>query len=79
MIIKIPVECQNGHRATWRLKIVDLKAEVIGVDSKDKCNCPKWGLGQGYHATGDPEVDIVRERKSFDSVKEVMGDYNNES
>ena len=56
MELKIPVECQNGHKAFWHIKINGLNIETLGVPTKDKCDCPKWDYGQGYHALGNPEV-----------------------
>jgi hypothetical protein len=56
MKIKIPVECQNGHKAFWYYDIRGLDVVTLGVPSEDKCNCPKWNFGEGYHSTGDPEI-----------------------
>lgn len=56
LIIEIPVECQNGHKAMAYIEIDGLDAKFKSVPDKMKCACPKWGLGQGYHATGEPRV-----------------------
>lgn len=54
MRIAIPVECQNGHKATWYMLVKGLDVCQLGVPQSEKCNCPKWGEGQGYHAAGAP-------------------------
>ena len=56
MMIAVPVECQNGHKAMWYFEINGLAVRTVGVPITEKCNCPKWSEGQGYHATGKPEV-----------------------
>lgn len=56
MKIAIPVECQNGHKATWHVHIEGLEVRELGVPHEEKCDCPKHNFGQGYHASGDPYV-----------------------
>lgn len=56
MKIAVPVECQNGHKARWIIRIDGLEVRHEGVPLIEKCRCPKWSEGQGYHATGKPEV-----------------------
>lgn len=55
--IKVPVECQNGHKAEWIIDIRGLHVGTIGVPREGKCDCPKVGMGQGYHAVGNPRID----------------------
>lgn len=50
--IETPVACQNGHQATWVTEIRGLDVRSLGVAREHACSCPKWGLGQGYSATG---------------------------
>jgi len=54
--LNIPVECQNGHKAFWRMDIVGLEAKHHGVTKEEACDCNKTEFGQGYSATGMPEI-----------------------
>ena len=56
MIIEIPVQCQNGHKATWIIEINGLNVEQKGVSESEKCSCPKWSFGEGYVACGKPVI-----------------------
>lgn len=55
-IIFVPVECQNGHKATWYIEIDGLNITDIGVPYYEQCDCPKWDIGQGYVAIGKPKL-----------------------
>ena len=50
---RVPVICQNGHRALWYFEIYGI-AEVksLGIPKNLKCDCPKSELGQGYSQCG---------------------------
>lgn len=55
-------ECQNGHKAYWYFNIDGLGEVInIGVKNGEKCDCPKWDIGQGYSACG--KVEIYNEDK----------------
>lgn len=54
MKIGIPVECQNGHKATWRMLITGLEKKDIGVKNSENCKCPKFDFGEGWKACGEP-------------------------
>ena len=58
MIICIPCECQNGHKAIWRIEICGLDTVTLGVKPEDKCDCPKHDFGQGYDACGKPYLQV---------------------
>ena len=56
LIIEVPVECQNGHKAIWHIHIQGIEVIHLGV-LEDKCDCPKSAMGEGYTASGgDPSV-----------------------
>lgn len=52
----IPVECQNGHRATWVIEINGLEVIHKGVLEEKECDCPKFKFGEGYRAIKDVPV-----------------------
>jgi hypothetical protein len=54
--IGIPVKCQNGHRATWVIKIQGLIPKPIGVNWTENCSCPKSNFGEGWSVCGEPFV-----------------------
>lgn len=57
LTVCVPVECQNGHKATWYIEIHGLEVKQIGVPhDESRCDCSKFGFGQGYHATGKAKV-----------------------
>jgi len=74
LTVAVPVECHNGHSATWFVKIKGLEVVEEGVPKEQWCSCPKWGLGEGYRATGDPyiihEGETLEQRKSQEEEKE---------
>jgi len=56
MKIGIPVQCQNGHKATWVVELRGLEHYHQGVPDSEKCDCPKHDFGMGYSACGEPAV-----------------------
>lgn len=61
--IETPVACQNDHPATWVMEIRGLDVRSLGVAREHACGCPKWGLGQGYSATGPARaVELEHEK-----------------
>ena len=54
--IGIPVECQNGHKAIYKMVIIGLEVKELGVDRGQNCGCPKFGIGEGWRACGKPFV-----------------------
>lgn len=58
-LIEIPVVCQNGHTAKWKIEIMGLEVRHKGV-LHDICSCPKHELGEGYRATGPAVVTGYR-------------------
>jgi len=57
MIVCIPVKCQNGHKATWRIEVKGLETIPRGVTDEENCPCPKFDFGEGWRAAGDPYVE----------------------
>jgi hypothetical protein len=67
LIINVPVQCQNGHKANWVIEINGIDVHHKGVDNKLKCSCPKHDFGQGYHAVGKPFV-LVNSQKTIETL-----------
>lgn len=59
MKIMVPVECQNGHRATAFIEIEGLETRYLGVPHFQNCDCPKADFGQGWKAVGPPEPEYA--------------------
>lgn len=55
---RVPVQCQNGHKAFWYCQIEDLDFESLqlGVPLDQKCDCPKLSKGQGYTRAGENQL-----------------------
>lgn len=74
--IKIPVVCQNGHKAFWYCSIYDLDIHHKGVPDDEKCSCPKFNLGDGYEQDGNPIV-ISKSPQWTDSMKQALDNCEN--
>lgn len=62
---RTPVRCQNGHEAHWYWEIYGLAIiKNHGVPSGDKCQCPKFSVGEGYTRCGDDQLFIGRRDKN---------------
>lgn len=59
---RIPVICQNGHKAFWYCKVSnDGIAEHTfnknsGVPREMNCNCPKHAFGEGWTRNGENQL-----------------------
>ena len=78
--ITVPVECQNGHKARWTFEIKGLDGldwHNLGVPQEEKCSCPKWGIGTGYHRVDGPieiegyDIHVARDYKE-DEQQEII-------
>lgn len=54
LIIHVPVECHNGHKATAIIEIRGTEPKYKGVPPEQDCSCSKWELNQGWKAVGSP-------------------------
>lgn len=54
MKVGIPVQCQNGHRATYWFELIRLTWHDRGVVESERCDCPKHGLEQGWSRSEGP-------------------------
>jgi len=61
--IGTPVECQNGHKATYVIEINDLFPNIPGVSEEEKCDCPKWDFGEGWKSVGEPFIITKNKKK----------------
>ena len=62
---RIPVRCQNWHKAFWYGVVSNTEIEMHdrnisgfqnGVPEDQKCGCPKIGFGEGYFRRGDNQL-----------------------
>lgn len=54
--IGIPVECQNGHKATYVIAVNGLDPKHFGVDKSENCSCPKFDISEGWKQCGEPFI-----------------------
>ena len=54
---RVPVECQNGHKAFYFFEHSHDIAETCRhrIDNFSKCTCPKHELGEGWRRNGDDQ------------------------
>lgn len=64
---RIPVKCQNGHKAFWYAQICDTHISdyqfipgFSGVPQKQKCECPMHDLGDGWRRDGENQLFSFR-------------------
>lgn len=55
--IKVPVVCQNGHKAIATIEINGLEYTYKGVPRDQDCDYPKWGINEGWKANGKPYTE----------------------
>lgn len=60
--LRIPVVCQNGHKALFYYEINNKKLsdifeyKPVGVPEDQNCSCPKAGYEEGWRRAGDDQM-----------------------